>query len=267
MTGVTSIPEMVEALRRCPSVAGIAEYGSASYRDEGIEGDYDVVVITDMRVGDVESLHFHVGQTPVDLNIRTFEQINGMGRAEGFESILLEARVIHDPSGRVGEALRGLRDRHSSQAAPAMKPGRFAGMRHGARHTFDKLRGSRELPVTLKRHLLHQCVYWLLPQYFEVRGLQYQGEKHGLAFLRENEPELYRSFEAFYATTEAGEQARLARSMAEAVLLPVGGLWADGEVLTFGDPEEGAGVFGVLFGGGGGFEEGRGEGGVSTDGG
>ena len=122
-------------------------------------------------------------------------------------------------------------------------------MRHGAKHTFDKLREPRDLPLTLKRYLLHQCVYWSLPQYFEIRGLQYKGEKRGLAFLRENEPDLYHRLEEFYATTDPGEQARLARAIQEAVLSPVDGLWGDRELLTFGDQTKGKEVFRLLFGG------------------
>ena len=122
-------------------------------------------------------------------------------------------------------------------------------MRHGATHAFDKLREDRSLPVTLRRYLLHQCVYWALPQYFEVRGQPYRGEKRALAYLRENEPELYGRLEEFYATTDARKQTRLARSIQTAVLAPMGGLWENGELLTFGDPASGRELFRLLFGG------------------
>ena len=79
--------------------------------------------------------------------------------------------------------------------------------------------------------------------------MQYRGEKHGLAFLRGNEPDLYHSLEEFYATTDPGEQARLARAIQEAVLSPVGGLWRRDELLTFGDQSKGEEVFRLLFGG------------------
>jgi len=249
MIGMNSISETIEILRSNPVVAGLAEYGSASYLDERIDGDYDLLVITNTCVPDVESLHFYVEDTPVDLNVRALEQIGAMSRADGFDSILLDARIIHDPSGQVGQALHELRGRHLATPRPTIKQDRLAAMRHGAKHTFDKLREQRDLPLTLKRYLLHQCVYWALPQYFEIRGLQYRGEKHGLAYLRENEPDLYHSLEAFYATTDPCEQARLARSIEEAVLAPVGGLWGDGELLTFGDQSKGEEVFRLLFGG------------------
>lgn len=245
---MNSIPEMIQVLRGNPVLLGLAEYGGASSLDERIDGDYDLIVIVDRRLPDVESLHFYVDGTPVDLNIRSLEQIRAMDRADGFESILLDARVIHDPTGQVGRVLRELRDRHMAAPTPAIEPGKIAAMRHGARHTFDKLRTPRHLPLTLKRYMLHQCVYWALPQYFEIRGLQYRGEKHGLAFLRENDPDLYDRFEEFYATADPDEQARLARAIQDAVLSPVGGLWRHDELLTFGDQSRGKETFRLLFG-------------------
>ena len=247
-TQMSTILEMVKILRRSPVVVGLAEYGSASYLDERIDGDYDLIVITNTPVSDVESLHFYVKDTPVDLNVRSLERIGAMSRADGFDSTLLDARIIHDPSGEVGQALEGLRDRHVTTPGPVIEQDRIAAMRHGAKHTFDKLREGRDLPLVLKRYMLHQCVYWALPQYFEIRGLQYRGEKQGLAYLRENEPELYQSVEEFYATTDPCEQARLARSIEEAVLAPVGGLWEDRELLAFGDQSKGDDLFRLLFG-------------------
>ena len=245
---MNSIPDMVEVLRGSPRVVGLAEYGSASHTDEVIHGDYELIVVPDAGFPDIESLHFHVGETPVDLNVRTLEQIAGMDRANGFESILLEARVIYDPSGEVRKSLAGLRDRHHRSARPQMGQERIAGMRHGARHTFDKLRGGRDVPVTLTRYMLHQCVYWAVPQYFEIRGLPYKGEKHGLAYLKEHEPRLFQCIEEFYATTDPREQERIARAIEVAVLAPVGGLWEDGELLTFGDGVRGEEAFRLLFG-------------------
>ena len=238
---------MVERLRRNPAVVGLAEYGSASFDDERIDGDYDLIVVVDPGDPDVRSLHFHVVNTPVDLNLWSIEEIDAMDRTEGFDAILLDARVIHDPSGEVARAIQDLRNRHAAVPHPSLSAERIAAMRHGAAHTFDKIRDDRDLPITLKRYLLHQCVYWALPQYFEIKGLRYRGEKHGVAYLRKNEPELYGAFKRFYASMDLAEQTRLARSIQEAVLAPLGGLWQDGELLVFGDHERGAEVFEKLF--------------------
>jgi len=80
---MNSIPEMIEILRNSPVVVGLAEYGSASSLDHRIDGDYDLIVIVDMHLTDVESLHFYVDDTPIDLNIRTIDQIHAMDQADG----------------------------------------------------------------------------------------------------------------------------------------------------------------------------------------
>jgi len=239
---------MIELLRANAAVVGLAEYGSASYTDSRIHGDYDLIVIIDPGIPSIESLHFYVGDTPVDLNLRTLEQIDAMGRADGFESILLDSRIIHDPSGEARRALDDLRGRHEASDRTAMGQERIAAMRHGAKHTFDKLRGGRNLPPLLKRYMLHQCVYWAVPHYFEIRGLQYRGEKHALAYLRENEPHLLECLDRFYSTTDPHAQEQLAGTIQEVVLAPVGGLWQNDELLAFGDQSKGQHAFQALFG-------------------
>jgi len=68
---MNSIPEMIEFLRNSPVVVGLAEYGSASSLDERIDGDYDLIVIVDIRLPDVESLHFYEDRIACTHNSRT----------------------------------------------------------------------------------------------------------------------------------------------------------------------------------------------------
>ncbi|MFH1680219.1 MAG: hypothetical protein ABIH26_06175, partial [Candidatus Eisenbacteria bacterium] len=104
-------------------------------------------------------------------------------------------------------------------------------------------RDRRESMPVLSSYLLHQGVYWLVRQYFEVRNLQFAGDKRAFEFLQEQEPVIFGSLVRFYRITDRAEQEELFRSMAEAVLAPVGGLWRDDEVLTFGDPEKGKNLY------------------------
>ena len=239
---------LVARLKANPNVLGLIEYGSARYQQERILGDYDLIVVLRERPAGVESLHFRFDGLIVDLNITSPADIDAMPRAEGFDRILLDGRIIHDPSGEVGRAVRSLRERHDRSPEPALPPGRAAAMRHGVTHTFDKLKRSAGASETIDRYLLHQCVYWLLPQYFEIRRLPYRGEHAAFEHLRAHEPELLGAFERFYAATELGEQTESARLIAEAVLAPVGGLWDGDELLVFGDHEQGERLFDQLIG-------------------
>ena len=240
--------QLVKCLQGHPDVVGLIEYGSARYQDDHFGGDYDLIVVLPERDLDVESLHFQLAGLPVDLNLRSLEDLRSLTRADGFDAVLLEGRIIHDPSGQVGRELRELGRRHEQTSAPQMTSGRVAAMRHGARHTFDKIRNGRHADTTLGRYMLHQLVYWALPQYFEVRGLPYQGEKQALASLGQMDPELHGDFREFYGTVDWERQVELARRIEEQVLAPVDGLWQDGEVLVFGDREKGMALFRRLLG-------------------
>ena len=59
---------------------------------------------------------------------------------------------------------------------------------------------------------------------------------------------IFKSLERFYQTTDHAEQTKLFRSIADVVLAPVGGMWKDDEVLTFGDQEKGRELYRMLLG-------------------
>jgi len=68
---MNTIAELIQKLISSPDVVGLIEYGSARHQDEILRGDYDLVAVLQERSPDVDSLHFHVRATPVDMSIRT----------------------------------------------------------------------------------------------------------------------------------------------------------------------------------------------------
>jgi len=251
---VVSLGEMIERLKANASVVGLVEYGSAALGDDAILGDYDLVAFLEPPDPQVESLHFCVGETPVDLNLRTVDQIRALSRAVGFDSILLDARVIHDPSGIVAEELAALKVRHQQAPVPSCSETDLAMKRHGTRHAIDRARARLDTSPTLCCFLLHQNVYWLTQSYFEVRNLQFPGEKRALAYLRENEPQLSNLMDRFFGTTDPGKLLATAEQIAAIALQPVGGPWNHDELLAFGPAgdidlqKKGREVYAELFG-------------------
>ena len=243
---MNSIDEMIDTLKNNPEVVGLIEYGSAECSDSEINGDYDLIAVLKQRDPEVESLHFHIGEVPVDLNVRSIEDIQDIWCATGFDSVWLDGRIIHDPSGKIKQEIEVLRQRHA-EVPRENRNLNVAGMRHGARHILDKIRDRQESMATLSSYLLHQGMYWIVPQYFQIRGLEFKGEKNALEYIRKHEPEIFQSITEFYKTTERTRQADLFRSVAEAVLKPVGGLWNKDEVLTFGNQKKGRELFDILF--------------------
>ena len=70
-----TIKQMIKRLKDHPAVVGLIEYGGAQHRDKSIPGDYDLFAVLATPAPEVESLHFHVGGIPVDLNLRTLDEI------------------------------------------------------------------------------------------------------------------------------------------------------------------------------------------------
>ena len=235
-------------LTKTPLVLGLIEYGSSSSADAQVLGDYDLIAVLKHKPSNVESLHFYVDGVPVDLNLRTVDEIRQLPRAEGFERVLLDGRVIFDRTGSVAHEIHDLSERQRNTLPSRQSTESIAFTRHGTKHIFDKVAARLESNPTLCAFLLQQNVYWLIRNYLSLRGYEFRGEPFTLEFLREFEPETYGLLERFYTSGSLQEQLDLAISIAELTLEPVGGMWRDDEVLIFGDVGAGQEMFDRLFG-------------------
>ena len=228
-----TIHSLVETLKQHPQVVGLLEYGSARFADNFDAGDYDLFVIHNEIQTEVESLHFYVdtafGHVPVDLNLRSLRYLASQNSLTGFESALLDGRIIYDRGGVVAQQLEQLRAEAPSQYTEHD----IAFTRHGHRHVLDKIRGRLQSDALLCRLLLNANIHWLINSYFGVRGLSYPGEKHALAYLAQHEPEIYALIDEFY-NLPVEEQIEQTERLTELMLSPVGGAWKTGELLAFG---------------------------------
>lgn len=251
---ITSIESMLSMLKSNPSVLGLIEYGSAQVSDAGTKGDYDLFVVLNTKVENIESLHFFVGDIPVDLNIRSLHELQKAYYLTGFDTALLDGRLIHDPSGKVSKVVGELKDRQLKHGLQTPSDQTVNSTRHGHRHVLDKARTYLNSNPLLVKLLLNTNIYWLIESYYRIRGLQYGGEKQALEYLKIIEPEVYRIFEHFYSVDDLQEQIEIQEKLTDIILQPVGGKWATGEILAFGDKEtgdlqtEGLAVFKSLFG-------------------
>jgi hypothetical protein len=216
-----SIEDMITILTGHPDVLGLMEYGRARVGDERILGDYDLFAVLKRKDRKVESLHFYVGGVPVDPNLRTLDEIRDLDRATDFDNVLLEMRIIYDPAGDVEQEIRALRQRHEEAPPNKTSSETVAFIRHGARHSFDSIRGRLDSNPTLCSYLLHQNVYWLVRHYFLVRNLEFKGDKFALDYIRRHEPQMYELIERFYTASDHTTQMELSYSIAEGVHAPV----------------------------------------------
>ena len=250
-----TIDEMMSALEHCPEVLGLVGYGSDHQADDYAMGDCDLFVVLDHKAPSVESLHFYVGDVPVDLNLMTLDEIRHLDVTDGFHLVaLFDGRVLHDPIGKATLALEELRRRRQQFSPKELSAHAIAFTRHGHKHVFDKIKGRLDTMPVFCRFLLSTNIYWLIETYFRVRGIVFKGEKHAIEYLQRNEPEIFEAIAEFYTTQDLERQAEIAHAISEQVLAPVGGMWRKDEILAFGDEnsenlqEQGYELFCKLFG-------------------
>jgi hypothetical protein len=233
-----SIEQMLARLTAHSAVLGLVAYGSDHAADGYTQGDFDLFVVLQEIDSAVESLHFYVAGTPVDLNLITLDRLRSLKREHGFAFFALQnGRVIFDRSGSLNYEIRKLRERAALKEPKELSQHESAFIRHGHRHVFDKLRNRLESMPLTSRHLLHSNIYWLVVNYFRVRGIPYPGEKQALEYLREFAPQVYARLQEFYAAENLEGQVEISRELSQRVLSPIGGLWRREEVLAFGNPD------------------------------
>ena len=249
-----TLHELVQTLERHPRVVGLVEYGSRTYTEVANAGDYDLLALFSDYRPNVESLHFYVGEIPVDLNLRCLEDWR-VGRLQSsFDRVLAHGRLIYQTTPDVSDVLEHLYREHPVETAPDLSEQALASLRYGQKHVFDKIARRYKTQPTLSRFLLYSNLYWLVQHYFTVRRLPYKGEKAAFAYFEAHEPRVLNLLKEIYAEPDLSRQAELARELNERVLEPVGGLWQDGEVLAFGTEESvglqrtGRTEFSYLFG-------------------
>ena len=252
-----TIDTMLRRLEANPEVTGLIRYGSDHREENYSVGDYDLFVVFSSWQLPVESLHFSVGQTPVDLNLITLEALKELVPAFTFPQLALRGgTLLFDRTGQVEAALIRLKERFLQAHPEPLSAHAAAFMRHGHRHLLEKVRGRLESEPLLANFLLGVNPYWLLENYFRLRQLPFYGEKRALAYWRQHEPEIYGTLGAFYKTADLTEKVRLTEHLTELVLAPIGGAWQPGEVLAFGHgesendklAEKGVEVYRELFG-------------------
>lgn len=238
-TKMQSIKEMLAILKSTPNTLGLVEYGSPHKSDNYETGDYDLLLILQDKVYDVESLHFYIKTIPVDLNVRSLQEIQDLEFPKGFETFLLEGRIIYDPTKKVSQELQKLKERQKTCYPKKFSEHSIAFARHGHKHVLNKIKGRLDTLPLLCRFLLNTNIYWLVETYFNIRNLPFRGEKHALNYLKESDPDIYQGIEDFYASTSLQQQVEISKRLTKLILEPVGGQWRDDEVLAFGDDETG----------------------------
>ena len=182
-----STTSLIDKLKSNPSVLGIVRYGRREIGDETPGGDFDLFVILREYDGALESLHFRWGDLPVDVSLRSLDDLERDEIEDTFDLVLSEGEVVYDTIGDLIERISRATSRWDRGALHLSDDQRQA-TRFGHRHVLDKLERRLDSDPTRSHFLLATNIYWLIKSYFRVRCLPDKGETRSLAYLSEHEP-------------------------------------------------------------------------------
>lgn len=211
----------------------LVRYGNRPVEDMSPGGDFDLFVIVTERPKGLESVHFRVRGVPIDLNVRTFDDLASEKPLTPIDIHMASGEVLLDKTHRLQELLPSLAQR--KQTASESGPNDQAAARFFQTHPLDKVRGRIDAEPLLCNFLLATDVFWLVQSFFSVRGLAYPGEKHALEVIKKSAPSIYRLIEEFYETTELRTKLAIVENMTGRILEPIGGAWRHEEVLSLGE--------------------------------
>jgi len=213
--------QLIETLKRNPDVLGILQYGSGMSPEAA---DTDICVVVRTRPPGLESIHFWLECGPVDMNLRTPEELRGEGNVaplSGFEDVLRERKVLWE---REPGLLKNVSVPTRGESAP-IDAAAATQMRFGHAHYMQKIEHYRDRDPSLCRTLLSGAVHWLLRSYAQARGLEYRGEKAILKAMREEGENLVRDLELAAGECPLPQRIEALRRLTEKALEPIGGPW------------------------------------------
>ncbi|MDQ2806176.1 MAG: hypothetical protein M3Z04_04540 [Chloroflexota bacterium] len=249
-----SVQELLSALIEHPNVLGIVEFGCDHRAENFTVGDYDVLVILKRLDYQVTSIHFDLGNTPVDLNIRSIEYLRRLPCVFGFERAFVRSRLLYDPTGEVGGIIQRLAASLSPPHPDPLTEHEIARIRHWHRHILDKIGSRVSTQPTLCDFILYTNIFWLVENYFRIHRREYEGPTKALDYLESHEPAICAALQDFYAALDIQQRIQITQGLTERILQPIGGMWKKDEILAFGEKagpglqRQGQDVFNSLFG-------------------
>jgi predicted nucleotidyltransferase len=246
----SSLSEIVSRLSRHPAVDALLLAGSASRNELNPASDYDLVVVLSTM-----PIPLHVGVTMIDhrfadVIFHTTQQTEAFlaasepldfwswtGRLVGW---LEQGQIVFDRKGYVEKA------QQKAQGGKWVKPsGTETGVKawNGVNYNLQVVRRylSSDDPLYWETADLKMMIYGpadLFFNYFEVRRLQWQGEKAAINYLHRHDPGYLTLFHQFLREHDRRAKFALYEELAKQTVAPVGQLWQAAETIIMVDAEE-----------------------------
>jgi len=241
MKDFQNLSELVDRIRESPRVIGIVRYGSRPPEDMSSGGDFDIFVFLGGNSLDLESLHFYIKNIPVDINLRTIEDLNLNKPISFIDFALIDGDLLFDKTGILEKKISSLKQRWKIQSNE-LTENEKSWERFSQRHVLDKVKGRLNEEPLFCEFLLNTNIYWLVQNYFRLRRIPYPGEKDALEWINIKETNIHNKIEDFYRTKDLKKKLEISEELTELVLKPIGSSWRKGELLTLGRNKQGSDI-------------------------
>ena len=241
MKDFQNLSELIDRLKESPRVIGIVRYGSRPPEDMSSGGDFDIFVFLGDNSLDLESLHFYIKNIPVDINLRTFGDLDLDKPISFIDFALIDGDLLSDKTGILEKKISSLKKKWKIQSNE-LTENEKSWERFSQKHALDKVEGRLNEEPLFCEFLLNTNIYWLIQNYFRVRSIPYPGEKDALEWINTKDTKIHNRLEDFYRTKDLKKKLEISEELTELVLAPIGGPWRKGEVLTLGRNKQGSDI-------------------------
>jgi len=241
MKDFQNLSELIDRLRESPRVIGILRYGSRPPEDMSSGGDFDIFVFLGDNSLDLESLHFYIKNIPVDINLRTFGDLDLNKPISFIDFALIDGDLLYDKIGILEKKISSLKQRWKIQSNE-LTENEKSWERFSQRHVLDKVKDRLNEEPLFCEFLLNTNMYWLIQNYFRLRRIPYPGEKDALEWINTKDTKIHNKIEDFYRIKDLKKKLEISEELTELVLAPIGGPWRKGELLTLSRNKKGSDI-------------------------
>lgn len=224
------IDSFVEHIKKNDNVIGIVEYGGRTHRDMCPGGDYDLTIIYNMRISqNFTGLHFHINNIPIDCMLLSVEDFLSDSPANEFLLAHLNCTILYDKDGTTEKILEKIK--RTWQVSEHLSDSEKNTFRFTFQHIIDKLEQRLHDNELYSRYFIFSSFDWFLQCYARIKNLDIGKPKNHLKYIEYNEPELFQIVNRLYSSNDLDVQFEMLKKCADYMLTPIGGLWAEDEIL------------------------------------
>ena len=236
-----TLQEFIARLRRSNSIVALAIIGSAAQARTDIASDYDLLIVLENPPVPLTGGVTFIEDRFTDIVFMTLKEIRrlsqvdhsqiSMNSPEGtFLRWMQTARIEFDKSGYLDQIQK------ESQEGLPLKPldegeiySRFDKASYNLAHTQRMLTSDNpDYHLAVDMRLLYQMAD-LMVDYFLVRELPWQGEKHAVRYWKSHDPGYLDLFIKYINEKNRNRKVDLYHRLASETMAPVGTLWQAGE--------------------------------------